>query len=166
MLEKTDDLNLREEYVGAMRNVANSVTVVTTNGPAGRFGATVSSFCSVSADPPTVLACLNLEGQTAHAIRSNGNFCVNVLPETETETAKLFAGMLEIAESDRFNKHVWIEENNNAPWLEGITAFSCSVAEVIEATSHLIFIGKVNTVMQGNKRPLLYLDQKFCKTEH
>ncbi len=129
MLEKTDELNLREEFVGAMRNVANSVTVVTTNGHAGRFGATVSSFCSVSADPPTVLVCLNIEGQTAHAVAENGTFCVNVLPETEAETAKLFAGLRGGLEEDRFDEKDWANTIGEAPSLDGVTAFSCDVVK-------------------------------------
>lgn len=42
----------REECIEALRDVASSVSVVATDGAAGRHGATVSAFCSVSADPP------------------------------------------------------------------------------------------------------------------
>ncbi|MEM9279410.1 MAG: flavin reductase family protein [Pseudomonadota bacterium] len=164
MLEKTEALNLRDEYVGAMRNVANSVTIVTTNGPAGRQGSTVSSFCSVSADPPTVLVCLNVNGRTAHAIKNNGTFCVNVLPENAVGLAKLFAGINGDEETDRYSDKNWTEEDGRAPRLSGVTAFSCSVIDTVEATSHLIFIGKVNEVQIGQHKPLLYLDRKFCKT--
>jgi flavin reductase (DIM6/NTAB) family NADH-FMN oxidoreductase RutF len=45
----------RDPFIRAMRGVANSVAIVTTDGVAGRHGATVSAFCSVSADPPSVL---------------------------------------------------------------------------------------------------------------
>jgi flavin reductase (DIM6/NTAB) family NADH-FMN oxidoreductase RutF len=50
-----------------MRRVASSVTVVTTDGAAGRFGTTVSAFSSVSADPPTVLVCLFAQSRIAKA---------------------------------------------------------------------------------------------------
>ena len=46
---------LRDDFLNGMRYVANSVTVVTTDGKAGISGATVSAFSSVSADPPMVL---------------------------------------------------------------------------------------------------------------
>ena len=164
VLEKTSELNLREDFVTAMRNVANSVTVVTTDGRAGRFGATVSSFCSVSADPPTVLVCLNLDGQTAHAVRENKSFCVNVLPEGQAETAMLFAGLKGNADDDRFIDNNWTQAIGTSPCLNGVTAFSCSVVETVKATSHLIFIGTVNAVQQGAKEPLIYLNGQFCKT--
>ena len=49
-------LNLRERFLSAMGKVA-SVNVVTTDGPAGRSGVTVSEMSSVSADGenPTIL---------------------------------------------------------------------------------------------------------------
>ena len=58
----------RTAFIHAMRGVAASVTVVTTNGKAGRRGATVSAFCSVSADPPTILVCLNKSSGIADAV--------------------------------------------------------------------------------------------------
>ncbi|MEM7067891.1 MAG: flavin reductase family protein [Pseudomonadota bacterium] len=165
MLEKTDEMALRDDYVRAMRNVANSVTVVTTDGPAGCHGATVSSFCSVSADPPTILVCLNKEGRTVHALEENGNFCVNVLPEGETEIAKLFAGLVGDLEDDRFANGEWRNSIGIAPCLDDVTAFHCKDVKIVAATSHMICIGQVEAVQRGTKRPLLYLDGNFCKTK-
>jgi len=64
-----------------MRQVAATVTVVTTDGPSGQAGATVSAFTSLSADPPSVLVCLRADSRIARAVQDNGVFCVNVLPE-------------------------------------------------------------------------------------
>ena len=50
---------LRNEFISCMRNLVSSVTVVTTDGKTGRHGATVSSFASVTADPPILSICLN-----------------------------------------------------------------------------------------------------------
>ena len=44
----------RSLFIEAMRHVAQSVTVVTTQGDDGPTGATVSAFSSLSADPPSV----------------------------------------------------------------------------------------------------------------
>ena len=164
MLEKSEELTLRDAYVDAMSYVANSVTVVTTDGTAGRHGATVSSFCSVSADPPTVLVCLNNDGHTAYAVRENGSFCVNVLPQSEAGTAKLFAGIGVDESVDRFSGKTW-HDGEAGPYLEEITAFSCDVVEAVQATSHLIFIGKVKSVQRGHEKPLIYLNRQFCKID-
>ncbi len=44
------DADLRTRFLEGMSRVAAAVTVVTTDGQAGRFGVTVSSMTSVSAD--------------------------------------------------------------------------------------------------------------------
>ena len=59
----------RDNFLQAMRRVASSVTVVTTDGPHGRHGATVSAFCSVSADPPSVLICLRADSRIESRIQ-------------------------------------------------------------------------------------------------
>jgi flavin reductase (DIM6/NTAB) family NADH-FMN oxidoreductase RutF len=43
----------------AMGRTAAGVTVVTTDGPAGRAGLTVSSPCSLSLEPASILFCVH-----------------------------------------------------------------------------------------------------------
>ena len=93
----------RDAFITTMRQVAASVAVVTTDGPAGRYGATVSTFCSVSADPPTVLICLSAERRIAKAVRDNQYFCVNLLSQNHIAIANRFAGMDDARVSDRFS---------------------------------------------------------------
>ena len=78
-----------------MAEAATSVTLVTTDGPAGRFGVTVSAFASVSADPPMLLACINRKSPAAAAIAANGGYCVNVLSAAQSFLADVFAGRSE-----------------------------------------------------------------------
>ena len=85
----------RQAFIDAMRQVASTVTVVTTDGPEGQAGATVSAFTSLSADPPSVLVCLKADTRIALAVQGNGVFCVNILPEDAVEVAKAFAGMFD-----------------------------------------------------------------------
>lgn len=154
----------REAFLSAMSNVANSVTVVTTDGPGGRHGATVSSFCSVSADPPQVLVCLNHSGNTANAVVENGVFCVNVLPETGKELAILFAGQTQEQDIDRFADDTWGKSDTAPPRLQGVTAFQCRVLETLNAASHFVIIGEVTEIAEGETAPLIYLNRTFCKT--
>lgn len=163
MLEKSIALQLREEFLAAMRTVANSVTVVTTAGPAGIHGATVSSFCSVSADPPTLLVCLNKDGSTGTAIVENKRFNINILPADRVETARTFAEL----GSDKLSAlegEEWISESGNPPALETASVFTCDTSQVIESTSHLVFIGEVVKVRVGEKEPLIYLNRQFRDT--
>ncbi|MET4385446.1 flavin reductase (DIM6/NTAB) family NADH-FMN oxidoreductase RutF [Bradyrhizobium sp. F1.4.3] len=50
---------VREDYRDAMARLGAAVSIVTTDGPAGRAGFTASAACSVTDDPPTLLVCMN-----------------------------------------------------------------------------------------------------------
>ena len=58
-----------KQFTNAMRRAATPVSVVTTYGPGGRFGVTVSSICTASAEPPQILVCVHLGGPTPTALR-------------------------------------------------------------------------------------------------
>ena len=147
----------REAFIGAMRRVATCVTVVTTDGPGGRYGATVSAFSSVSADPPTILVCLKSESRIARAVAVNGTLCVNVLPQGGADIAKRFAGFDDAVVRDRFDGIDHYGKLGTPPTIDGATVFSCSLQQNIVVGSHLIFVGKVNEVRDGMNEPLAYL---------
>lgn len=150
-----------EQFIGAMRKVASSVTVVTTDGGYGRHGATVSAFNSLSADPPSVLICLRAESRIARAVTHNGRFCVNVLPEQDAEVAARFAGHRDFGDGSRFDGLILKEGRWACPALADATAFCCEVINVIRHGTHLIFIGHVMEVSKGDNPPLTYLDGRY-----
>ena len=156
MLQESRPLVERDRFVGAMRRVAASVTVVTTDGPAGRLGATVSAFSSVSADPPSVLICLNATSRIAGAVRENGRFCVNVLPEDGREIADRFAGRHDAQIADRFSGVNTFGVPGSAPLIDGATGFFCEVAQCVTSGSHLIVIGTVHDVLDCEAPPLAW----------
>ena len=151
----------RAAFIGAMRGVASSVTVVTTEGPAGRRGATVSAFCSVSADPPSVLVCLKADSRIAEAVTANRGFCVNVLPQREQALADRFAGRHDGWIADRFEGIACAAAEGVGPAIEGATAFSCALQETVAFGSHRIFIGRVLQVHEGAPVPLAYLNGAY-----
>jgi len=149
----------RATFIRAMRAVASSVTVVTTDGAAGRHGATVSAFCSVSADPPTVLVCLKADSRIARSVAANGAFCVNVLPRAREDIADRFAGRDDHRLSDRFEG---IDcAGKPAPVIAGATAFLCRLQDSHESGTHRIFIGHVTQVLEGAAEPLAYLNGAY-----
>jgi flavin reductase (DIM6/NTAB) family NADH-FMN oxidoreductase RutF len=153
----------REAFVGAMRGVASSVAVVTTDGTAGRHGATVSAFCSVSADPPTVLVCLRAGSRIARTVAANGAFCVNVLGDSAGLLAERFAGRLPPADGDRFSGvDVVTDPGQPAVLAAASAAFGCRLVESLAAGSHLIAVGAVLEVRGGDGRPLAYLDGGYA----
>jgi flavin reductase len=157
----TFDAGLRDGFISAMRGVAASVTVVTTDGPGGRQGATVSAFSSVSADPPVVLVCLLAASRIAACVRTNGLFAVNVLPSGAGAMADRFAGRDDDRIGDRFSGIDCYGKSGNAPRIDGATVFDCTVASAVRTGSHLVIIGQVRDVFDGGRPPLLYRDGQY-----
>lgn len=149
-----------QDFLRAMRGVAASVAVVTTDGPMGRGGATVSSFTSVSADPPTVLACLSRKSRIAGTVRANGRFVINVLSHEMADLGRRFSDT--DAAADRFVDVTW-SERNGLPLIEGCTAFLCDLTELAAVATHDVFFGRVAAVHHGGKEPLAYLDRTFAR---
>lgn len=154
---------LRESFLNTMRHVANSVTVVTTDGPAGMSGATVSAFSSVSADPPTVLVCLNSQSNTLSMLLENRDFCVNVLPENAKNIAERFAGLADETVEDRFEGIELTSSIGPSPVISGATAFTCKLDQAITSGSHVICTGLVVETHSLNNPPLIYLNRSFRK---
>ncbi len=153
----------RHEFLQAMRRVANSVAIVTTDGAAGRHGATVSSFCSVSADPPSLLACLRADSRIARAVSGNGEFCVNVLEHSAHELAERFAGRADRQLADRFTQVAIVTGAGRPAVLAAATAaFCCRLVDTLASGSHLVVIGEVVEVRAAGGRPLAYLDGGYA----
>ncbi len=151
----------RDAFIRAMRMVASSVTVVTTDGPGGRHGATVSAFTSVSADPPTILVCLRADSRIARAVEENEQLCVNVLPAESCAIADRFAGRDDHWLDDRFSGIECFGRPGTAPQIDGATIFAGRVEQSVLSGSHRIFIVRLDTVREGMDQPLTYLDGAY-----
>ncbi|MGB7241703.1 MAG: flavin reductase family protein [Sulfitobacter sp.] len=161
MFRNDTELVPRAHFIAAMRKVASSVTVVTTDGVKGLHGSTVSAFSSVSADPPTVLVCLFAQSRIARAVSANGTFCVNVLSENDAEIADRFAGRHDHLVADRFSGINCYGAAGVAPQIDGATAFRCVLQQTVHSGSHLIVLGHVREVLASNTSPLAYRDGSY-----
>jgi len=146
----------RQTFVEAMSCAANGVNVVTTDGLAGRDGVTVSSACSVTAEPPSLLACIHQESSAAAAIEHNGVFCLNVLSDAQREVSEAFAGRIE-GLADPFSIAGWSRLATGSPLLDGAAAaFDCKVDHMLTEGTHRIFIARVVAAHEGSASPLVY----------
>jgi flavin reductase (DIM6/NTAB) family NADH-FMN oxidoreductase RutF len=153
----------RRAFLNGMRGVAHSVAIVTTDGTAGRHGATVTSFCSVSADPPTLLVCLHAGSRIAETVKANRTFCVNVLRESAVRLAERFAGRTAGQSSDRFDGVMIHSDAGVAPILaDAAVAFHCVLAEALTSGSHVIAVGSVESVHTADEAPLTYVDGAYA----
>jgi flavin reductase (DIM6/NTAB) family NADH-FMN oxidoreductase RutF len=152
----------RTQFIEAMSQIVSGVSIVTTDGPAGRFGLTVSSFCSLDADPPMVLICVNQRSPLLQAIIQNRVLALNVLAESHAQLADVFAGRPNHGVAYDFGRASWIAGETKSPLLEGAVAlFDCDLAEHYEAATHVIFTAKVRRSQHDPQIPLLYTRRAY-----
>jgi flavin reductase len=145
-----------------MARVASGVSVVTTDGPAGRAGLTVSAMCSLSANPPAVLVCINRASHAGRIIRINGVFCVNVLASHQSDIARRFAGQVG-ARGDKFFEIEWDRLGTGSPVLrEAVAIFDCNLTRGTDYGSHDVLIGVVAETEERDGVPLLYAGRTYC----
>jgi flavin reductase len=166
-MDKRVDVTKQQEtsdhFVEAMAAAAFGVSIVTTDGVAGKFGLTVSAVTSVSAEPPLLLACLNRKNRAVQAITKNQRFVVNLLSDQQASLATNFAGRPEQGEAYHFADSLWADEKG-LPVLQNTAAtFICDLETFYDAGTHRIFIGRVTSAKHGRVQPLVYSHRKFGK---
>jgi flavin reductase (DIM6/NTAB) family NADH-FMN oxidoreductase RutF len=153
----------RAQYVEAMSLAATGVALVSTAGPAGRWGMTISAVASVSADPPTLLVCVNRRSPAAQAIIRNAVFRVDLLSEGQRDVADCFAGRGGGHAPFDFECAEWQETPHGVARLVGATAsFGCTLDHAREVDSHLILIGRVTEAVPGAASPLVYCRRGYA----
>ena len=69
-----------EQFRLGMRRLPAAVTLVTCKYDGKYFGLTATAVTSLSADPPSLLTCVNREASAHRAILESKAFGINVLP--------------------------------------------------------------------------------------
>ncbi|MCU0869183.1 MAG: flavin reductase family protein [Burkholderiales bacterium] len=158
---------LRAAFVAAMGTSASAVHVVTTDGPGGRRGLTVSAVASASADPPLLTACINAASPACDAITANGVFAVNLLRVDQRTTADRFAGRAADGAPYDFDRTQWHADPSGAPLLDDAAAqFVCAVEQVVEVGSHRLFVGRVLRADSArDAAPLVYCARRYGRFE-
>ncbi|MBI4754113.1 MAG: flavin reductase family protein [Betaproteobacteria bacterium] len=138
----------------ALGGFATGVTVITTCGDDGRpVGLTVSSFNSVSLDPPLVLWSLSLHSPNLAAFRRCSHYAVNVLAAEQEGLSAHFAA----SGIDRFGGMEVQPGLGGAPLLPGCCAwFECRNEARHAGGDHIIFVGRVERFAREDRAPLLF----------
>lgn len=132
------------------------VTIVTTEHDGIRYGMTVSSFNSLSLNPPLIAVFIGKQHSTLDAIQQSGRFAVNLLAESHIELGKIFAGM--IATDDRFAGLTLTTHESGAPLLaDSLAWIDCKLHTTYDGGDHMIVVGEVlATAADTTHAPLLY----------
>ncbi len=145
------------EFKDALASWATGVTVVTTESEGLLYGLTVSSFSSLSLEPPLVLVCLSHRNRLVDMIRTSGRFAVSILGREQEEASDYFAtpgreptpGFVKIPGA-------WTPDR--LPIVEDAIGWvACEVHELSEQGDHTIVVGRVTAAAADPEgRPLLY----------
>ena len=144
------------QFKSALRRWASGVSVVTTRRRGGIHGITVSSFCSLSLEPPLVLVCIGRAARSHTLILKERCFGVNILRSDQAALAELAAGR-------SGGRGAWLEgvsyrtQVTGAPLLRDCLAWlDCALVERLDGGDHSIFIGRVEAAGQRTGLPLLW----------
>jgi flavin reductase (DIM6/NTAB) family NADH-FMN oxidoreductase RutF len=158
-------VDLRNGLKQAMRIYPQGVTVVTMMAADGPKGITVSSFTSISLDPPLVLISL-AKGSALHSDFAGARkFAVNFLADDQKSVSDRFAGRVEL--KDRFEGLKFKEGATGSPIIDGVRAIiECRTWRVYDGGDHSIIIGEVvDARALSGKKPLVYFSQQYTTTE-
>ena len=149
-------------FRAAMRNLAGGVAVVTTGQGDERRRLTMTAITSVSADPPTLLACINAASGAHDAVLRHGSFAVNVLGPEHADLALRFAGHGGVHGAARFEGEDRSDGPTGAPLLaSALCSLDCALEVHQRAGSHGGFIGRVICARHRGGDPLLNFQGAF-----
>jgi len=151
------------EFTSALALAANGVSIVTTDGDHGKAGLTVSSMCSVCAEPALILACVNAENEFCAKADSNKQFAVNILSTTHINLSSVFAGLGESPDTDRFATGVWQTLKTGSPILtSALVSLDCTLVSANTHGTHRIYLGEVQAVLSNKSEPLIYTNRHYA----
>lgn len=140
-------------FAEAMTQLASGVAVVTARRATGQAcGLLVTSLCSYSADPPSVLVVIGDTRASHGALVACAEFGVHLLSNQQGPVAKVFAS----GAADKFANVAW-GWDRGVPRLSDVPVFlRCSRQAVFHHGDHTIIIGTVSDVELRSGEPMVY----------
>ena len=147
-----------QEFRETLALWASGVTVLTARSDDELLGMTVSSFSSLSLDPPLILSCLDKKAQSHAGLVGARGFAVHVLAREQEEISRAFAR----PGPEKFDGVDWQDGAFGAPLLPiGVARLICVHEAALDGGDHTILIGRVVEVTRSDKRPLIYWDRDY-----
>jgi flavin reductase (DIM6/NTAB) family NADH-FMN oxidoreductase RutF len=162
VLGSEDDVrDVRDSLKEVMRGFPQGVTVVTAKAKGKLWGVTVSSFTTVSLDPPVVLISLMKGFATSRALSSSAAFTVNLLADDQRCISDRFAGRIPMA--DRFEGLRYSLDGTSSPVIEGVVGYiDCRKWREYDGGDHILILGEVAKARRlSDKAPLVYYAQQY-----
>lgn len=150
------------EFRNALGLFPTGVAVVSTVTADGeRIGATVSSFNSVSLDPPLILFSIARSAKAFDIWANAPYYAVSILSEAQSETSNRFARPA----TDKWEGVANVAGANGVPLVRGASAcFECESFARHDGGDHQILIGRVTSYTvadMATPRPLLFYRGRY-----
>ncbi|GGS23519.1 4-hydroxyphenylacetate 3-monooxygenase reductase component [Streptomyces humidus] len=153
----------QREFRTAMANLSAGVNIVTTDGPRGRAGITVSAVCSVTDSPPTMLVCVNRSSRSHDVLRANERVCINVLGPEHQDVALAFAGSVPPEERFSVSADVWDHSVAAVPVLKGSAASIVGriTGSATQGSHSVLFVEADRVIVGEDSGGLVYFQRRF-----
>jgi flavin reductase (DIM6/NTAB) family NADH-FMN oxidoreductase RutF len=151
----------RETFVELMSGVCAPVTVVTTATADGRrHGSTVSSFASLSLDPPLVSFALDRASGLLPHLEPGARVGVNILGAHQQDLASRFARRGH-GPGTKFDGVAW-SERAGVPYLPGSAGWTAGrVERHLDGGDHVLLVVSVEQAESTSLAPLVYARRVF-----
>ncbi|WND03520.1 flavin reductase family protein [Temperatibacter marinus] len=149
------------EFRQALGSYATGVTIITTVDQDGnKIGMTVSSFNSLSLDPPLILWSIDKSTGVFEEFTTCSHFAVHVLKEDQEQWSNHFAGK----GFDKFKEVDSLPGLGGVPLLDHVCArFECSLENCFDGGDHIIIVGRVEKMAHEEARPLVFCQGRYQK---
>lgn len=158
--------DIRKNFLQAMRLHTSTVAIITKAHEGSALGMTATAVCSLTADPPAILACINLNATICRWLTVGAALCVNLLAEEHSTVAQGFAG--KIPADERFKSGHWSYNGEGVPYLkDSLSSIFCRVDARNEYNTHAVLACLVEDVFNSESQsPLLYGNGLFHAIGH
>jgi len=146
----------------AMRQWTTGVSVVCSKDQSFSHGMTVSSFTSVSLDPPLVIVTLANETRTCELVGKTNKFSVSILKQDQKYIADRFSGK-DSEQNDRFHGIETLILPEGLPAIaNALAVLGTKVIQKVEFDHSTIFVAEVTFAeLQLPGRPLVYHNREY-----
>ncbi|WP_158671550.1 flavin reductase family protein [Bradyrhizobium guangdongense] len=148
-------------FRNALGEFATGVAVVTARGNAGELiGMTMSSFNSVSLDPPLVLFSVARKARSLPAMLEAEGFAVNILADDQEHISNQFARAL----ANKWDQIKTSVGHAEAPLISGaMVHFECAPYANYDGGDHVIFVVRVvrHTTRPEVTKPLIFFRGRY-----
>lgn len=151
-----------DDFRAVLGRFASGVTVLTARDGERDHGMTVSAFCSVSLQPPLVLACVDKAADMAGILPRVECFGVSILAEGQEALSRRFSEL----PAGRFDGVGYSRGECGVVLLDDALAhLECRTVSSYEAGDHVIWVGEVERARCEQDRPLLYYRGGYAQIE-